>query len=250
MFEKIEEFLYDFIGIIIPGFILIILGVVYFSVYDQTSSKNFTDSLKIWKSFEFIEKYFLIILLFIAYFTGHLIILLARFQYEICQRIMDFGLLKNWRTSAEHSSFFKKWLMEALTYHTKSYSPHNESIKKRTLELLSQKFSFSFQDNWYTIYKMSSIIITQDEVSSRVNNYFAKYTFFKSIAFIFWINQFLLLSMSFQYFTFSIIVISFINFLFWLTFHSSYKRYWTMCGDESLLTLFYYLNKQHNSLDL
>lgn len=246
MFEKIEEFLYDFIGIIVPGFIFIVLSSIYLSIYDPTLSKNFMDSLKIWKSFEFIEKYFLIILLSIAYFLGHLIVMLSKLQYEICIIIMDFGLLKKWKNSTQQNSFLKKWLLEILTYDTKSYSPHNEGIKKRVLELLSQRFSFSFEDNWYTLYKMSSIISTQDEISSRVNNYFAKYTFFKSIAFIFWINQFLLLAISFQHFTYSTVAVFIINFLFWLAFHSSYKRFWTMCGDESLLSLFYYLNKQQN----
>lgn len=80
MFDRIEEFLYDFIGIIIPGFILILLISVYVSWFEQTTLDEFLVSSKLWKSIDFVEKYLLIAILFLSYFMGHLIILLSKIQ--------------------------------------------------------------------------------------------------------------------------------------------------------------------------
>ncbi len=241
MFDRIEEFLYDFIGIIIPGFILILLISVYVSWFEQTTLDEFLVSSKLWKSIDFVEKYLLIAILFLSYFMGHLIILLSKIQYELCQKIFDHGILSYFRLNKKN--FFSKWILEIFSYQSQSYSESNEEIKNYVLNLLSKRLSFGFQNEWYTIYKMSNIITNQEQISNRVNNYFAKYTFFKSIAFILWIHFFVLLLMLIQDFSLLFLVVFFVNFLFWLTFHSSYKRYWTMCGDESLLSLFYYLSK-------
>ncbi len=32
--------------------------------------------------------------------------------------------------------------------------------------------------------------------------------------------------------------------IFWFTFHVKFKRYWTLYGDERLMSLFYFLNKK------
>ncbi|GIV43172.1 MAG: hypothetical protein KatS3mg035_0295 [Bacteroidia bacterium] len=248
MLNKIQDFLYDFIGIIVPGLIFILLVGVYWGLYEQVSFNALIALSKNSQSIDYIEKYLLVVIFFIAYFVGHLIIMLSRIQYEICSKIFDWGILKYFHFDEAQPvpnkrDFFSKWFLEIFSYKPLDYSQSNEDLKKRVLDLMSEKLNFKFQDKWYTIYKMSSIIANQEQILNRVNNYFAKYTFFKSMAFILWCHQWLLLFLLFYNFHWGVLLFCFINFLFWLTFHSAYKNYWTICGDESLLSLFYYLSK-------
>ena len=281
-FEKIEEFLFDFLGLIIPG---VLLGILMF-LFPLISS----DFTKIIKDFQlenrfFFEmlikvktanyrlisnKEFIIVFCFISYILGHSIKVLSKYKYNIGKWFFDDGLLlliskifskvlelklpkfiSIWVIRCKLLNWFiiktplKKLFLEVFTFKADSYDRGNSSIKTEVLEMLNRNYKVNFPKEWYSIYQISRIITMQENLKNLSQKFLAKYTFYKSLSLIFLFNQMYMAIYHYyfkNYFTkighsiYGCLLV--VNIILWFTFHSKYKRYWTLCGNELLMSLF------------
>lgn len=328
--EKIEFFLFDIVGILIPGmlFILLLLMPILFfnqntidlnpaeatiDLYDYKlhlkSNFSFINEIKenngiinllnVNKAKILIEmtkhKQFLTIIFFIvSYLIGTTIKVFSKMLYDMLKIIFDYGIIQfltiihkiifkflnhlkeicffifkkkienktigeikkiylNNQISffEELSKFIKKNILSLLIFSVKDYGRGNEKIEKKTRELLKERFEMEFPDNWYSVYKISTVIIAEENLKSLSYKFLTKYNFYRSLAFVFFINFLYLITIKNLYSEFfnyifirNYILILIINTIFFITFHVKYKRYWILCGTESLMNLFYFLTKQ------
>jgi|GEM_PF-2071969 len=139
--------------------------------------------------------------------------------------------------------FLSDLLITIFSYQVKN---NNEpTIENVVSNKIKEKFGVKIT-NWHTIYKIATIAIAQENLASNVFKFLAKYNFHRSLAFIFLLNElYLILLWIYQYDVFSDLGkelftwLLLINGLLWFTFHIKYKRYWVLCGNDSLLNLFY-----------
>lgn len=88
------------------------------------------------------------------------------------------------------------------------------------------------------LYKLSSVIIRQNELKALFDNFLAKYNLFRSLSLVF--GAFGLYSLFFykgefaQYYTICLLIA-------WFVFHYKYIRYWGLCGGDAISTALIYL---------
>lgn len=225
----------------------------------------------------------LIVIVLLSYIIGHLIKVLAILKYEFCSAIFDnfFNLIvikiKN-EIIKLIKSLFSKWInpnnrviifigeclnnlysplrgliSKIFTFKAPNYFSDNDVLKDDCIKMINDKFKTEFPKKWYSLYKFSTVINNQEGIKSLSSNFLAKYNFYRSMAFIFFLI-FFYYSIFFQ--TTSnllsnnilslkgLILISIV--LLWFTFHYKYKRYWTLCGNETLVSLFYFMKKNYS----
>ena len=292
--NKIEDFFFDFLGLILPGFIMILLVSTPLLLLDfkQVNTGLIEDS-KIFSILVNLAKYVdylinnsneivLIVIVLSSYIIGHLIKVLAILQYEFCSAIFDnfFNIIvikiKN-EIKKLIKSLFSKWInpnnrviifiqecwnnlysplhgliIKIFTFKPPNYFSDNNVLRDDCINMINDKFKTDFPKKWYSLYKFSTVINNQESIKSLGYNFLAKYNFYRSMAFIF--------SLIFFYYLIffqttknllsenilslkGLILISIV--LFWFTFHYKYKRYWTLCGNEILVSLFYYMKKKY-----
>jgi len=91
----------------------------------------------------------------------------------------------------------------------------------------------------------------QENIKSLATTFLAKYNLYRSLSFIFIFSFFYYLFFFTTYHD-SIIqeakalgkYVPICLVLLWFVFHVAFKRYWTLCGNESLMSLYYFLNKK------
>ncbi|KWZ67307.1 hypothetical protein [Bacillus altitudinis] len=314
MWEKIESFLFDILGLLVPGIVLI-LGVAfsYFSLissdswYYLTQKVNNGSIIVINHVSILLERFnggnFLIIIIFLillGYLLGHLVKVFSKIYYGACIIIFDNGIIellkyiwasikkcakdifRDYKQFIDSRTFFeqryklKKMLKfeykvfkvtfifvknifkfisnifnEALTFKVDSYEPANEKLVSEVASLINQKYEVDFPIKWYSVYKLSKTIMTHENLKSLGDTFLAKYNLYRSLSFISFLNIVLTCVM---YFFFSehlnpyanilcpLLLIMHLLFLF--TFHEKYKRYFKLCGNETLIALFYFFKKQ------
>jgi hypothetical protein len=145
---------------------------------------------------------------------------------------------------------FKNTLSKIFTFESSDYMKENESLKTNCIEKINQKLGTTYPDKWYSVYKFSAIISSQGKVKSLADHFLAKYNLYRSLSFIFaftTVYYYYLFNETSKFIppelskiTTPILAIS--GFL-WFTFNYKYKRYWTLCGNERLVSLYYFLNK-------
>lgn len=134
------------------------------------------------------------------------------------------------------------------------YEPDNENMCKEVSNQIHSKYEFLPPD-WYSIYKLSAVIIREENIKSLSPTYLAKYNFYRSLAFLFLLNTIYIyiLYNKASYFISPlgwqlVYPICFTNMVFWLTFHEKYKRYWKLCGNDSLVSLFYFFDRSKENV--
>ena len=230
----------------------------------------------------------------ISYIVGHPIKVFSKIQYEFCTILFDkninkfFGFIMNgfceWQLIKKLKRNFEEaisknscyvwllrtirallnFLMSVLAYifglfhHFLTFSAkdnYDESMTEETKKLIYNYFG-NQADKWYKVYKFATIVIAQENLKSLSFKFLAKYNFYRSLAFIFLINQ--LYIVAFYKIANNLInplgnilfvPLSIINIILWYTFHDKYKRYWTLCGNESLIALFYFLKTKRDKND-
>jgi hypothetical protein len=289
--DKLQDFLFDILGIILPGLILIfcLIAPCYFIKLSEIPNSEIESSTLLsslnWAS-RIIHQvtyndYFFILLLIIAYVVGHPVKVFSKIQYEIFRSIFDrflnklflavYGRIKqffSWtvglggrRTRFFKSNFYgnlhsffrplRELVSGVFVFTSPEYYSESEGIRKETVALLRQKLDPHFPDDWYPLYKFSTVVMIQENIKSLAGNYLAKYNLYRSLAFIFLFSLFYFLYFvnvdkrylyngveSSKGFLLIVIVLS------WYSFHVKFKRYWTLCGNESLMSLYCYLNKE------
>ena len=99
------------------------------------------------------------------------------------------------------------------------------------------------EDDAHQLYKLSSVIIRQNELKALFDNFLAKYNLFRSLALLF--GGFGLYSLTFiddntHYSSVCLLIIGF-------AFHYKYTRYWDLCGGDAISTALIYLKTKNNT---
>lgn len=236
--------------------------------------------VELYKLYLFEKNYFFIIFLGSGYIIGHLIKVFSIIFYEVMTTIFDKSInilarkltLKiyfsiDWLISKIFGKHFYEYTMhdylhkillkpflniirKVFVFSAPRYDNDNEGLEKYCSDFIRQNTSVSFPKSWYPLYKFSVVLHSQEKIKSLTQTFLAKYNLYRSLSFI------AVLCFAFFTFFFSIAEpyittqifylhnsILIVTALLWFTFHSKYKRYWTLCGNEALVSLFYYLNK-------
>jgi len=223
---------------------------------------------------------YLIVALFLcSYIIGHLIKVMSIAFYDFAKLIFDnfinkiafvilnfikekVFLLYRWlfKRDLASTTFYKyiKDCYKAIVRHifcvfifrSEDYFKDNEKIKEDCIYTINTRLSMSFPNVWYSIYKISTVLFIQENIRTLSNFFLSKYNLYRSLAVIF-------IFLFFYYRIFfretegfipqelkHLRTVSFVSIiLLWYTFHFKFKRYWTLCGNETLMSLFYYLHK-------
>lgn len=290
--DKIEDYIFDFLGLVLPGFIFLLLVTTPLLLFDYNKinvciiekSKILSILVNLAGIVDYISKnnsrLMIVIVILLSYIIGHSIKVFAIIQYEFFEAIFDklicrfLSQIKEWLASvikwilnkiSQTDNKFKLIMTEIFKtiynpfhglytkifiFKAPDYFSDNESLKNECISIINSKFNTQFPLVWYSLYKFSMVIHDQEKIKSLSPIFLAKYNFYRSLAFIF--------SLIFFYYLIffnathlclresvlsleKVIMITII--LLWFTFHSKYKRYWTLCGNETLMSLYYFLKK-------
>lgn len=291
-FSKIESFLFDILGLVLPGVIFFALLIFPISLIDisKIPPKIIDSSFilselstisKIIKSYWMLNSSLVItVIIILSYLIGHFIKVFAIIKYEFLTAIFDksinkwviwvFDKLKlkinNVVTRIFHVPMydtklykwlkylylpFKTTLIKIFVFRPPDYFSDNNALRTTCVSIINTRIGSSYPDKWYSVYKFSSIINSQENIKSLASSFLAKYNLYRSLAFIF------IFSTIYYYFFFKasanyilpelkkiVSLILLLSISLWFTFHYKYKRYWTLCGNETLVSLYYFLNKK------
>lgn len=290
--SKIESFLFDILGLVLPGviFLLLIISPISFINAQKIPEKVLTSSyiLSCLVTFyKILEVYLtknlnitLTVLFIIAYLLGHTIKVFSIITYEFLSMIFDklinkimiwlfskFTKLLGWLnnrivdTPFEDTFVYKQLkvilkplkstITKIFTFDSANFFPDNESLKTASIAVINQKLNTSYPDAWYSIYKFSMILQQQENIKSLAANFLAKYNLYRSLSFIFiftTIYYYCFFGAAAEYISPELTKITslilYVSLILWFTFHYKYKRYWTLCGNETLVSLYYFLHKK------
>jgi hypothetical protein len=297
--DKIESYLFDFLGLFIPGLLTISMLIIPSFMIDFSKLLKINNSESKILSFIMIlyqnvhnkdinflrETYSIILIVLALYILGHLIKVLAITFYEISVAFFDltinkiiihyyFKILNKLRNhykekyennkkykSREKMKFIYNWLVKftkpyknllnkIFVFKPDDYLNDNEPLKSRSIKLINVKTGMDYPDIWYSIFKFSNIINTQENIKSLSFTFLSKYNLYRSLSFIFFVSFFyysIFFNVAESYIYSDVLILKgymlFIIVLLWFTFHYKFKRYWTLCGNETLVSIFYFLNK-------
>jgi len=268
--DKLDNFLFDIIGLIFPGFILLSVLIIPFLIPGSVESSN---NISSYISTVVNHKFSLSIIIIISYILGHVIKIAAIIFYEIMTLIFDnginrlviyivnclnskanaleqeiFGKVHNLYYLKQIEDFLIKQIKRVFTFKSENYMKANELIKEQCLKFLSK--TDLFPDEWYSIYKYSIILHHQEKIKSLTENYLSKYNLYRSLSLIFalsipyylYLNPIVIPDIKIENLSnISSLTICIILFGFWFAFHTKYKRYWLLCGNEALMSLYVYI---------
>jgi hypothetical protein len=145
----------------------------------------------------------------------------------------------------------KSVILKIITFRSPDFFSSNDILRTKSIELINSKLKTNFPDKWYSLFKLSVAINAQENLKSLSGNFLSKYNMYRSLAFIF--------GAAFAYFLVLYDIVGplipkYISNLrtpvllclgvLCFTFHQKYKRYWTLCGNETLVSIFYFLHKK------
>lgn len=247
----LEKFLFDVIGILVPGFVLVILLIYPHINIDDINRATNSELVGL---FDKHTSLFTIIFITGIYIIGTVVKVLAISQYEICSRIFDpiVSPIKKACCKKINSpifgyvvgiiSYIFRVLEKIFTFTPPSYSPNFEGAYSECSETISGKLSINSLKNWYPLYKLSTVIIRENSIPSLTERFLAKYNFYRSMAFVFLCAVIYYMTCIVQLEHKQIIIIAL--WIFWYCFHYKFKRYWVLCGDDALMSLLCYLKRQ------
>jgi len=291
LFSKIENFLFDILGLVLPGviFLLIIISPVSFfdsnKIQDQTLSNSFVLSAMV-TILKMLKTYWasnlnitLLVLIIIAYLIGHSIKVFSIIIYEFFTAIFDkslnrlviflfrqcirfYAYVNSWFTKTPYQNTYlykqikilftpiKNTIAKIFTFNSDNYFNDNEQLKSDCVSLINQRLNTTFPNVWYSVYKLSTVMQQQENIKALSGFFLVKYNLYRSLSFIFiftTIYYYCFFKAAAAYISPELTKISpiilFSSTILWFTFHYKYKRYWTLCGNETLVSLYYFLNK-------
>lgn len=290
--SKIENFIFDILGLVLPGFIFLGILIIPLAlvdirlIADADYKKSFVLSElsainDIFKNYWNEESTMITILIVVlAYLFGHFIKVFSIIKYEILEAVFDKSInrlvaliytsSKNiadytfqiFSTQSLFSTEFyktlknlfkpiKSTLTKIFTFRSEDYFTNNTRLRTDSIAIINSKLATNYPDEWYSLYKFSTVMTNQENIKSLAAFFLAKYNLYRSLAFIFLFAGFyfhFFFKSSTKYISPDIQKISSLilitSCLLWFTFHYKYKRYWTLCGNETLVSLYYFLNKK------
>jgi hypothetical protein len=295
LIDKIEDYVFDFLGLVLPGFIFLLLAATPLLLFDYTKiDLCVIEKSKILSILVYLTKYVdyvtrnttqltILLVVLLSYIIGHLAKVLSIIQYEFLKAFFDNLICELLSKIKEWIKTFTKWLLDKIyrpdnkfrlkiskiymiIYHpfhslyikifqfkAPDYFPDNEILKTECISIINSKFKTQFPSKWYSLYKFSTVMHNQEKIKSLSLMFLAKYNFYRSLAFILsliFIYYLIFFNTTYLYLSKNILslkeLIMVTIFLLWFTFHYKYKRYWTLCGNETLVSLYYFLKKNNN----
>ncbi|TGE23914.1 hypothetical protein E5K00_01480 [Hymenobacter aquaticus] len=289
---KFENFIFDILGLALPGLILLVFIVFPAYLFDfdsiycpEIKSSGFISSLYylsiLFKDeIKFDNMNHIVLFILACYMIGHVVKVLSIILYELMVALFDKGINivfnniyyrvryefymdwwfvtgRNFRTTIFYIiiknfiRFIKNTIKKIFSFKGEKYDLNNEIMNKKSIEIINRKLNMSFPRNWYSTYKLSVIISNQENLKSLAGNYLSKYNLYRSLSFINLVI-FVYACLFFSYFSPYLDkgILNIKNYIYtiilvlWFVFNYKYKRYWTLCGNESLVSLFYFLNKE------
>jgi hypothetical protein len=291
--KKFDNFIFDVMGLIFPGIVLMLIIAVPPALFDFNSlNSNVVDHsvllsalsiiLKISKKIYVLDKnYAITLVILIAYILGHVIKVFSVILYDLFESIFDetinvwvkkaylFALTKTIKIAKKIPnnnkylkpiythlkdifSPIKKIIIKVFAFRSPDYFNDNESMKTTIVGYINRKLNTTFPNEWYSIFKLSVAINYQEGIKSLASNFLSKYNMYRSLSVIFGFSFFYFLGI-FNSLGKSNLPIYIVNqkvlllcgiAILWFTFHVKYKRYWTLCGNETLISLYYFVHKK------
>ncbi|MFH7820354.1 hypothetical protein [Neobacillus thermocopriae] len=294
MWEKIEIYFFDIMGLLIPG-IVFVTGIIFTSLF-LISGQALSDILDVLNKIAFFKIYlkmeevlkkhiwlFVVFVIFNSYLIGHVIKIMSKVFYwffsiifdQFFNKIFSFIISWLWKNIRALISFlkigdlfkdinpdFKKFVMDFIksfykffhhnlkvifVFGTEWYEKDNKPLLEESLRIINERYDTNFPTKWYSIYKLSKIIIYHENLKNMNDTFLAKYNFYRSLSFICFLQFTLLIILSFNkellndYSDIIINILMIVNLIFWYTFHEKYKRYFKLCGNETLVSIYYHL---------
>lgn len=245
--EKMVFWLYDTLGLFLPG----VLTVILINSQLQREVKVDLFHLKLPK---YNEICFFLILIMLFYILGNILKISSQLFYDILEVVFDGFILKfiNLTKNKEDSvgvKFFKDYMKHVFSFKVEKYFINSEymisEVEKKVYigESAGNVRDKGIKEKWYNIYKLGKRFEENEGIKSLSSIFLAKYTLYRSLSFIFFINfiYFLINKDYLKDFRNNGIIIYIILFISWLTFHMKYKKYYVLCGNEMLTALYYKL---------
>lgn len=249
-FKQIRYSSYDILGLFIPGglFLMIFGHIFELDIFNYLININTADKFKL--IFKLSQ------LSISLYLIGNILKIISQIFYDLFSSIFDemimkwISLLYNYIFSSKKKFpilvFLKNFSKNIFYFKANKYFSVNEFMINEIVENINKKKNIKLKNNWDSIYKIGKMYEENKPIKSLSSVFLAKYTLYRSLSFIFFIN-FLLVLLKDNYLietiyqkipNFLFIIISFFS---WLAFHIKYKRYYTYCGNETLVALYYRL---------
>lgn len=247
--EQIRYSLYDTLGLFIPGglFLMMIRYVFGLDTFDYLTKIDTSDKIKmIWNLSQISIS---------LYLTGNILKITSQIFYDFFSSIFDEMIIKKLSSINIFSNevkknpvikFFKNYLKNIFCFKANYYLSENEFMVDEVTKKIDKTKKSSLKKEWNSIYKIGKIYEDNKSIKSLSSVFLAKYTLYRSLSFIFFINFFLILFNN-NYLieitnkkvpNFLLIIVGFFS---WLAFHIKYKRYYAYCGNETLVALYYKL---------
>lgn len=270
--EKLSEFIFDIMGLLLPGLLLCIylmtlpLCMIKYSEAEQDLPKVYNLLLQI-NELDIPPYVIIFVSIFIFYLVGHAVKVFSKYFYDICPFILDHFLLipiiklksylNNKEINKECINYLRKLackilgiVLDLVTFNVESYAGSFEQMKELSRTKLHKEYNMSFfkENNlWYPFYKSALKIASDKRVKTHANYFLAKYNFYRSVAFVFLIHILIVILLTNNANEGTIIAnysyyIILFDLLFWATFHTKYKRYWCACGTEAIIGLYHSLH--------
>ncbi len=283
--SKLENFLFDILGLILPGaiFLLILMSPLLVVDLDQMPAKIVDSSIILsalktisnilkdyWTTY---PKSVLIIAAILAYLIGHTVKIFSILKYSFLVALFDrslnkliitaFNRIKNriFSEKARKSNTyiwvkdifkpFKIVIGDIFIFKPDYHDKKEEIIMQNCVNILSTRTSMIYPKDDYLVGKISGVIANQEGFRTLGTFFLAKYNLYRSLSLIFLFATFYCIyffKIVYMYIKSSScevsIIIPMIAAILWYTFHVKYKRYWTLYGNERIISLFYFLNKK------
>ncbi|WP_099190642.1 hypothetical protein [Tepidibacter mesophilus] len=223
MLHRLDEFLFDIMGIFVPGLITIAIFIVYpFSILPieqvNPTFKKLLFYIKELNSMKFDPLLIFLVLFIICYILGHVIKVASNMYYQLGKSIVDNTIIdgldaileniKKYRTlktsynetpknSNEKRIYMRKWsivrffvdnLLKIITFDAPSYDYKFENMYKDTKIRLKEEYGISYffeNREWYPFYKSGKIVSERLNIKTNTRQFLAKYNFYRSVSFIF-----------------------------------------------------------------
>lgn len=275
--EQIEEFLFDVMGLLLPG--LVGIGVTSLTIALVSGPQSVLLPVEaLLRAFQVNYgvprgEWLVAILLLVAYVLGHFVKVFSKWVYEVFAAIFDHGFFR-WKvvqwislrvgrlSKNEERGGSTKWtawvaiinlraLMEPMkrlcrevfTFRPLDFGTNFSDLHAQVVATLSERMGLPATIQWHPLYKICTQIIEQENLHSLYKRFLAKYNSYRSMAFIFLFNALWLTWAALKQSNGQVLGLAIVEGLLWFTFHEKYKRYWMLCGNEILVPVYYHLHK-------
>ncbi|MBQ8458606.1 hypothetical protein IJ541_00725 [bacterium] len=220
--EKVEYFLYDILGLCIPGFV-VILTLDFIFDFIGTILELLINIPEYCFAFLFGS-----ILLITCYIIGSLLKVISKNIYNFLRFLSkDCPLCKNIFLPQEYDNQF-------------------EPYYKKIIERLEIKKELPKNDDnqnifYNDIYKLAQIVTMSDSIKTHSNMFLAKYYLYKLLACWSFLYIFIVIIYNYNFSHPILLIIGLIIIFF--SFNEKYKLYKKLNGNELIMALYYYLYK-------